>query len=138
MPRLLALAVAVHGVVTLVIGAGAVTRPDADALATPPWMSWWPGPFGRSWLVDALHLGTTGSVVSGLLWCAAGVGLVAAGLALAGVPALAAIPSWLLPVAAGIGLLALATTFHPFYLLAVAINVALVLAAPHAVAMDAA
>jgi len=130
MPRLLAVAVACHGLITLMIGAGAVTQPDAPAVAVPSWLSWWPGPFGRSWLVDGLHLGTAGSVICGLLWCAAGAGLVAAGLGLAGVPLLADLPPVLLPVAAGIGLVALVAAFHPFYLLAVAIDVALVLAAP--------
>lgn len=125
MPRLLALAVACHGAITLLIGTGTLARPDAPAVPTPTWVSWWPGPFGRSWLVDTLHLGTGGATACGLVWCAAGAGLVAAGLAATGIPALAFVPSWLLPVSAGAGLLALAVTFHPFYLLAVAINVAL-------------
>jgi hypothetical protein len=31
------------------------------------------GPFGRSWLVDTLNLGTMGGVGGGLLWLGAGV-----------------------------------------------------------------
>lgn len=28
------------------------------APAMPSWLSWWPGPFGRSWVFESLNLGS--------------------------------------------------------------------------------
>lgn len=46
------------------IGFGGITRPDAPAMAVPAWFGWWPGPFGRSWLIDAMHLGSGASMIA--------------------------------------------------------------------------
>lgn len=115
-----------HGFITTMIGIVGVTSPDAPAMSLPSWFNWWPGPFGRSWLVDALSLGTAGAVVGGLLWLVAGVALIAAGLGFVGFGPVR--DQW--PVLAlaggGIGLLAAALYFHPLYLAAVAIDLVLV------------
>jgi hypothetical protein len=118
-----------HGLITTFIGVGAVTAPNAPAMSLPTWFNWWPGPFGRSWLVDTLNLGTMGGVGGGLLWLGAGVLIVAAGAGLLGFAPVRDL--WpLLAVAGGaVALVALAVYFHPIYLAAVAINLVLVVLA---------
>ncbi len=116
-----------HGLITSFIGFGQATHPTAPAVALPNWFAWWPGPFGRSWLFDALHASPTVTVAGGLLWLAAGIALVTAGLGWLGVAALAG-PWQLLAVIGGaLGLVALVVYFHPLYVAAVLINVAVVL-----------
>jgi len=121
--------VVAHGLITTTIGLGGVTRPDAPAMALPAWFGWWPGPFGRSWLIDAMHLGPGASRIGNGLWLVAGLALVAAGLGWLGVPALAGVWQQLVLGGAIVGLVALALFFHPFYLVAVLVNVAIVMRA---------
>ena len=115
-----------HGLITTAIGFGSMTNPDGAPMAMPAWFGWWPGPFGRSWLFQALDLGSGVAVVGGLLWLAAGVALVIGGLGWIGLPALADLKVPLLITGASLGLVALALYFHPFYLVAVLIDLALV------------
>ena len=115
-----------HGFITTMIGFGGVTKPDAPPIALPAWFGWWPGPFGRSWLIDALHLGSGASMAGNVLWLAAGLALLGAGLGWLGVPALSGVWQQLALGAAAVALVALALYFHPFYLVAVLINVAIV------------
>jgi hypothetical protein len=115
-----------HGVITAFIGFGAVTSPNAAPMTMPAWMAWWPGPFGRSWAFDALDLGGSGAVVGGLIWLAAGLALIGGGLGWLGFGPLAEAREALLVGGAAIGLVALALHFHPFYLAAVLINLAIV------------
>ena len=115
-----------HGLITSMIGFGTVTRPDAPAMALPSWFAWWPGPFGRSWLFDAIGLGTGASVVGGLFWLAAGLLLLAGGLGWFGVGIFEGVRVQLLLAGATLGLLALALYFHPIYVIAVVINIAIV------------
>jgi hypothetical protein len=121
-----------HGLITTMIGAGGVTNPDSPAMTMPAWLAWWPGPFGRSWLFDALHLGPGALVLGGLLWLAAGLALMGAGLGWIGVPMLSDVWQTLAFWGAVVGLVALALYFHPFYLVAVIIDLAIVLALAHA------
>jgi len=116
---------AVHGLITAMTGFTGVTNPNSPSLALPSWFNWWPGPFGRSWLFDALHLGTGAALFGGLIWLAAGIALLAGGLGWLGVPGLDAITDVLLVVGAALGLLAIALYFHPIYLIAVGINIAI-------------
>ncbi len=118
--------VVAHGLITTMIGFGGVTKPDAPAMALPAWFGWWPGPFGRSWLIDALHLGSGASMIAYGLWLAAGLALVGAGLGWLGVPALSGVWQPLALSGAAVGLVALALFFHPFYLVAVLIDMAIV------------
>jgi hypothetical protein len=114
-----------HGLITTMIGVGSVKDPNNPAITLPSWFNWWPGPFGRSWLVDALNLGTAGAVVGGLLWLVAGVALIGAGLGFLGVPGVRDQWPVLAVLGAAVGLTALALYFHPLYLAAIAINIAL-------------
>jgi hypothetical protein len=115
-----------HGLITSAVGFGALSNPNAPAMALPSWFAWWPGPFGRSWLFDALGLGTAFSVIGGLLWLTAGLLLVAGGLGWFGVGFLEGIRVPLLVAGGVIGLVALGLYFHPIYVAAVAINLAIV------------
>lgn len=116
----------VHGLITSAIGLVAVTNPNAPAMTMPAWFAWWPGPFGRSWLFEAMHLGSAFSIVGGLVWLAAGLALMGGGLGWLGVAPLEGIRYPLLVAGASLGLVALALYFHPIYVAAVLINVAIV------------
>jgi hypothetical protein len=127
MPQVLAAGfVVAHGLITTMIGFGGVTRPDAPAMTLPAWFGWWPGPFGRSWLIDALQLGSGASMIGSGLWLVAGLALLAARLGWLGVPALSGMSQQLALGGAAVGLVALALFFHPIYLVAVLVNVAIV------------
>lgn len=115
-----------HGVITSVIGMGGVTKPDAPAMSLPNWFSWWPGPFGRSWLFDALHLGSGASVVGGAVWLVSGLALIGAGLGWLGTPVLRENMELLAFAGGALGLVALGLYFHPIYLIAVGIDGAIV------------
>src|SRR5688572_14592316 len=68
----------VHGLITVaqslsVFGRG--TEPE-----NPAWLSWWPTPIGRSWLLGSLGLeGTAVSWLVGALWVLGGITLLGAG-----------------------------------------------------------
>jgi hypothetical protein len=115
-----------HGLITTMIGLTGVSSPNGAALTLPSWFDWWPGPFGRSWLIDALDLGSPAAVVGGILWLVAGVTLVGAGLGLLGFGPLHDHWPVLGLVGGALGLVAAAAYFHPLYLAAVLINVVLV------------
>jgi hypothetical protein len=128
MPQVLAAGfVIAHGLITTMIGFGGVTRPDAPAMTVPAWFGWWPGPFGRSWLIDAMGLGSGASILANGLWLVAGLALIAAGLGWFGVPVLSGAWQPLAIGGAAVGLVALALFFHPFYLVAVLVNVAILM-----------
>ena len=122
---ILAAVLVAHGLITSAIGFGAVTNPNAPAMALPSWLAW-PSPLGRSWLVDALSLGTGASVVGGSTWLVGGLLLVAGGLGWFGVGIFEGMRVPLLLAGAAISLVALVVYFHPLYLLAIAINIAII------------
>ncbi len=111
------------------IGVTSATSPNGSAITLPSWFDWWPGPFGRSWLVDTLNLGAGAAVIGGLVWILAGVALVAAGLGFAGFGPLREQWPLLGMLGGGLGLVVLAVYFHPLYSAAVLINVVLVVLA---------
>jgi hypothetical protein len=123
------IALVLHGLITTMIGIGSATNRNAAAMAMPSWMNWWPGPFGRSWVLDSLNLGSAPTMLGGLLWLAAGLALIGAGLGWLDVLPLG--DQWpRLALAGGVlGLLALTLFFHPFYLVAVVLDVAIVVLA---------
>ena len=126
-PLIVGLFLVLHGLITTMVGAGAVS--NGPALTLPSWFSWWPGPFGRSWLIDGLHLGTPVAVIGGLVWLASGILLIAAGAGHIGVGPLRDAWPLFAVVGSGLGLVAVALYFHPIYLAALVINLVLVVAA---------
>lgn len=116
-----------HGLITSMIGLVAVSSPNAPALALPSWFAWWPGPFGRSWLFDALSLGTPASILGGLVWLSSGLLIIAGGLGWFGFGPFEGSRVTLLVAGAALGLVALTVYFHPIYVVAAAINIAIVL-----------
>lgn len=112
-----------HGLITTMIGLGSMSNPTSAAMPTPSWLGWWPGTLGRSWAFDALNLGSGLASIGGLLWLAAGLALVGAGLGWLGVSVVSNQWQMLALVGAVLGLAALALYFHPFYVVAIVINV---------------
>ncbi len=115
-----------HGLITSMIGFVAVTSPNAPPMALPAWFAWWPGPFGRSWLFEAVGFGTPASVIGGLVWLIGGLLILAGGLGWFGFGPFEGSRATLLVAGAAVSLLALALYFHPLYVVAVAINLAIV------------
>ena len=112
-----------HGLITTMIGFGSMSNPTSAAMPTPSWLGWWPGTLGRSWAFDALNLGSGPALIGGLLWLAAGLALVGAGLGWLGVSVVSNQWQMLALVGAVLGLAALALYFHPFYVVAIVIDV---------------
>ncbi|HAF09010.1 MAG TPA: hypothetical protein DCK98_02870 [Chloroflexi bacterium] len=116
--------IALHGLITLAIGGAAVSgAPTSSEMSKLPGVGWYPVPMGESWLLrgGAAQMG-------GVLWVLAGVGL----LLTAG-----SVFGFILPgawrqvglVSGAVGLAGIALFFHPFYVIAIAANVALIAAA---------
>jgi hypothetical protein len=103
-----------------------VTSPNAPAIALPSWFTWWPGPFGQSWLFDAVGLGGTAQIVGGFIWLIGGLLIISGGLGWFGLGLFEGSRVTLLVAGAAFSLVALVLYFHPIYLLAVAINIAIV------------
>ena len=129
MHTVLAILLLSHGFITAAIGWGAVSSPDSPAIQLPSWLHWWPGPFGRSWLVDALHLGRGWAIAVGLVWLGAGLLLVLGSLGLLRAPLLRDSSPSILIAGATLALAALIVSFHPIYLVAVLINIAVLIGA---------
>jgi hypothetical protein len=119
--------VILHGLITTVIGAGAVA--NGPAITLPSWFGWWPGPFGRSWLFDILNLGAPVTVIGGLVWLMSGVLLMGAGLGMLGVGPLREAWPTCAVAGGGLGVVALLLYFHPLYVAALVINVVLIASA---------
>jgi len=115
-----------HGLITTMIGFGSMTSPNSAAMPAPSWLGWWPGTLGRSWLFDALNVGSGPAALGGLVWLAAGLALIGAGLGWLGVSALTGQWQMLAFIGAALGLVALALYFHPLYLVAVVIDVVII------------
>ena len=126
-PLVVGVFVVVHGFITTSIGAATLSNPPAMKL--PAFFDWWPGPFGRSWLIDAFSPGSPVAFAGSLLWLCAGVLLIGTGLGYLGFGPLRETWPLLAVAGGGLGLVALALYFHPLYLAAVLINVVLVAAA---------
>lgn len=124
MQILFGILVLIHGLITTAVGAGSISSPQGIAV---PGTSWYPVALGQSWMLhgDAAKFGAG-------LWVIAGIGLVATAAAILGI----VLPTGIWPtlglVSAVIGLLAVALFFHPYYAVAIAVNLAIVFAATFA------
>lgn len=116
-----AILVAIHGLITLASGLGSASNPKGIAV---PGVSWYQTALGQSWVLPSNMAG-----LGGLLWVVAGVGLVATAAAIIGI----AIPTNAWPMLATgsaiVGLIAVALFFHPYYAVAIVVNIAIIAAA---------
>lgn len=113
-----------HGLITAAISSG--TLAGGAGVPNPNWLRWWVTPLGGSWLFSSLGWsGGAMSLVGGVVWLVGGLLLIGAGLGFLGI----VVPgSWWTTLAlagAGVSLLALVLYFHPYYLLAVVLNLAI-------------
>jgi hypothetical protein len=77
-----------HGPITTMIGFGSMTSLNSATMPAPSWLGWRPGTLGRSWVLDAMNVGSGPAALGGLVWLAAGLALIGAGLGWLGVSAL--------------------------------------------------
>lgn len=116
--------VAIHGLIMLAIGstamAGAPPPPGAGSL---PGAGWYPVAFGESWLLSG-----SAARLGGVLWVAAGIGLIATAAAIFGIVVPTTAWRALGLVSAVTGLAALVTFFHPYYVIGILANVAILAA----------
>jgi hypothetical protein len=121
MQILLGILVLVHGLITTAVGAGSISNPKGVVV---PGTGWYPVALGQSWMLqgDAARLGAG-------LWMIAGLGLIATSAAILGIGLPTGLWTTLGLVSAVIGLLAVAVFFHPYYAVAVAVDLAIILAA---------
>lgn len=114
MHTLFAIVLIVHGLITVAIAAGSFA--PSGNIPNPNWLRWWPHQLGRSWLIPGI--GWWG----GLIWLVAGLLLVGAGLGVFGfiIPTTAWAP-WAIGGTI-LSLVALLLYFHPYYVLAVLLN----------------
>jgi hypothetical protein len=104
----------VHGLIVAAQSSGSFN--PTGGLQNPAWLGWWPTNLGQSWLLSGL--GIEKSLIAragGLIWLAAGLSLVAAGLGAMGlfVPV-----TWWRTLAlsgAALSLAMLIFYLHPFY-----------------------
>jgi hypothetical protein len=117
----------VHGLITIGIAAGSFAR--GPGVANPTWLAWWPVALGRSWALDGLRLGQSPAATAGaLLWLVGGIALVAAGLGVFGI--LVPVAWWRVLAVGGaaVSLLALLLYLHPYFVLSIGINAAILAA----------
>ncbi len=119
----------IHGLITIGNGFGAILDGGRKAWADPglanaAWLNWWPMNLGRSWLVDTAQLGPMGYALGGWIWLISGLAFAVAALGLFGVPGLKGIWQPLALAGGGFGLTAVALFFHPWYAIALLVNLA--------------
>ncbi len=126
-PLIIGAFLVLHGLITTMVGAGAIS--NGPAITLPGWFNWWPGQFGRSWLIDSLNLGTPVAVVGALVWLVSGILLMAAGLGFLGFGPVRDVWPMYAVVGGALGLVAVTLYFHPLYLAALLINGVLIVLA---------
>ena len=130
MRSLIGLLLILHGFVVASQSAGSFASTIPDGIQNPGFVNWWPVNLGRSWLLSWLGLDKTLVVyrVGGVLWLAAGILLVLAGMSVWGF--IIPIGLWrsLAVVGAGISLVMLAVYFHPLTIIGTASSLAVLAA----------
>jgi hypothetical protein len=130
MKILISVLLIVHGLIVAGQAAGSFGSTPPNEIQNPSFVSWWPINMGRSWLFSWLGLEQSLAVyrIGGLLWLAAGMALVAAGMGLLGfiVPV-----DWWRSLAIGggaISLFMLAIYFHPIMIIGTTSSLAVLVA----------
>ncbi len=117
----------IHGLI-VAAQSSASFKPSAGA-ANPAWMNWWPVNLGQSWLL--VPSASENIIISrglGTFWLAAGLALIAAGLAVLGI--IIPIEWWRNFALAGaaLSILLLVVYFHPFFIIGFGADVILLAA----------
>ncbi len=128
METIVAALLILHGLITAGFSLGCF-KPSAP-VRNPAWLRSWPLGMGQSWLLTRLRLEQSPAIIlCGFLFLASGLALISAGFGLLGFAIPASLAAPLALVGAGLGFYLLLLYFHPFYLLGMAVNVLLVVAA---------
>jgi hypothetical protein len=112
----------VHGLITIAQSPGVFGRGTEN----PAWLSWWPTPMGRSWLLGSLGLEWTAvSWLMGALWLIGGIAFLGAGFGIF------THHEWwrtLAVVGALASLVVLVPYFHPLYAFVTVLNIGILVA----------
>jgi hypothetical protein len=122
---LIAVLLILHGLITAAFSAGSFK--PGDPVQNPTWLNWWPTHMGQSWLLPR-PIGERPPValLGGILFLAGGVALIGSGLGLLGLIIPQAWWPFLAVAGAAISLLMLVIYLHPFYLIGIASNLAII------------
>ncbi len=129
MKLLIAVILILHGLITAAQSGGSFGSTASSGIQNPSWVSWWPTNLGRSWLLSSLGLEKAPFTwISGPLWMASGIALVAEGLGVLGfiVPT-----EWwrtLAVAGAAISLFMLVAYLHPLFILGAGLSIAILVA----------
>ena len=117
----------VHGLI--VTGQSSGSFNPVGGVKNPAWLSWWPANLGQSWLLSAFGAEQTFvGRAGGILWLAAGIALIAAGLGVLGLVVPSAWWRCLALAGAVISLGMLILYLHPFYGLGIGASAVLLVA----------
>jgi hypothetical protein len=128
MKILIAALLILHGLIVAAQSSGGF-KPPTGGLPNPAWVAWWPTNLGQSWLLSTFGLERMPfTTLVSLINLAGGLALIGAGLGVLGllIPA-----SWWGSLAVGgaaLSLFMLAVYLHPFYVVGIGANIALLVA----------
>jgi hypothetical protein len=123
-PVFVGVLIALHGLITLAIGGAAVGgAPTPAGMSRLPGAGWYPVALGDSWLLRG-----AAAQMGGVLWVLAGIGLL---LTAASVFGLIIPGAWRQAglISGALGLAGIALFFHPYFVVAIAADLALIAAA---------
>jgi hypothetical protein len=124
MPVLLGILVALHGLITLAIGGTAASGAPTPEMSKLPGAGWYPVALGDSWLLRG-----GAAQIGGVLWVLAGVGLLLTAASIFGFILPAGAWRQIALASGALGLAGIALFFHPYYVVAIVANLALIAAA---------
>jgi hypothetical protein len=112
-----------HGLICTAQAVGSFS--SSEGVSNPDWLSWWPAPLGKSWLLSQMGTGQSlFTTIVGALGLVSGVCIVAAGLGLLGFM----IPlHWWRPLVgagAALSLIYFAIYAHPLFAVGIGANIA--------------
>jgi hypothetical protein len=126
MKTLISVLLILHGLITSFQSAGSFN--PGGGVANPKWLSWWPAALGQSWLFPRLGVEKSLlSTFSGILWLVSGIMLIAAGMGLFGFIIPVAWWRVLAGVGAAVSLFLYIFYAHPFFLVGMGANLAILL-----------
>lgn len=127
MKFLIAVLLIVHGLIVISQSSGSFN--PIGGVKNPAWLGWWPANLGQSWLLSALRIEQSFVArAGGVLWLAAGIALVAAGLGIAGLVVPLAWWRNLALFGAAISLVMLILYLHPLYGIGIGASIVLLAA----------